>query len=212
MLHASAEFPSPAEQDPTLYIIGGLPRTGKTTVGGHLARDLGISNLETDHIRVLFKPTLSSKLRPSPTTPIDVVTRKLRPRLECLIESLVENRTDMVINGECIDPHMIAESPYRGNIRSCFMGLDDPEATFDRIRRVGDPRDWAMEKTDEELKRILEKYAARSLALGSLCVSLEIPYIDASQDFLQAHEDTYAILSNKKIGQTALSSHRAVRH
>ena len=185
-----------SEMHPSVYIIGGLPRTGKTTVANRLAHTLEISSLETDHVRMLFKTTPSSKIRSDSNADIDTVTKKLRPRLECLVESIVTGESNIVINGECIDPYMISHSPYRDNIRSCFIGLDNPESAFERIRSIADSYDWAHRKPDEELKLILEKYAARSRALAKICLELGVPYIDASEDFMQAHKQAYQIMTD----------------
>lgn len=86
---------------------------------------------------------------------------------------------------------MVAESPYSEQIASCFMGLNDDVSTFDRIREVADPKDWAMHKSDEELKDILGKYADRSRKLGKKCVEFGLPHIDVSRDFLAAQEEAY---------------------
>lgn len=184
-----------SEYDSVMYIVGGLPRTGKTTVANRLAHTRRIGAMETDHVRMLFKPTSTSKIGSDSGAEIPVVTKKLRPRLESVIESLMTADVSFVINGECVDPNMVAESPFRQRIKSCFMGLNDAQAAHDRIRSVADPNDWAMHKTDEELERILQKYAVRSRELGKTCARLALPYIDASRNFLLAHEQAYAILN-----------------
>ena len=183
------------ESEASIYVVGGLPRTGKTTVAERLAHDLRIGSMETDHIRVLFKPTPTSKIRTDSGEDIKVVTKKLRPRLESLVEWLANGNIDFVLNGECIDPRMVAASPYQARIRSCFMGLNDPDGAFARIREVADPSDWANQKSDEELRRILEKYAARSQALAKTCMKLTLPYVDASADFTMAQEWVYETLT-----------------
>lgn len=185
-----------SEMHQSIYIVGGLPRTGKTTVANRVAHTLEISSLETDHIRMLFKTTPSSKIRSDSNANIDIVTKKLRPRLECLVESIVTGESSIVINGECIDPYMVSQSPYRDDIRSCFIGLDNPESAFERIRSVADSNDWAYRKPDEELKVILEKYAIRSRALSKTCFALGVPYLDASEDFMSAHKQAYEIMTN----------------
>jgi 2-phosphoglycerate kinase len=188
-----------SEKEPSVYIIGGLPRTGKSTVAERLAHDLHTGSMETDHIRMLFKPTPTSKIRSDSGVDIEVVTKKLRPRLESLIESLIQGGASLVLNGECIDPHMIAESPYREQINGCFMGLENPESAFSRIRAVATPNDWTLRQSDENLKIILEKYAIRSRALGKACLELNLPYVDASEDFMNAHEQAYTLLSHKNV-------------
>lgn len=183
-----------SEKTPLVYVIGGLPRTGKTTVAERFAHDIRAGSIETDHIRILFNPTPTSKIRVGSSADIAVVTKKMRPRLECLLESLITNKTEFVLNGECIDPNMIAESPNSNQIASCFMGLNNPDLAFERIREVADPKDWAMTKSDEELRHILAKYAMRSQALGAACLRLNLPYVDASSDFIAAHEYVYSVL------------------
>jgi hypothetical protein len=187
-----------SERQSTIYVIGGLPRTGKTTLANRLTDTLAIGGMETDHIRILFEPTPTSKIRYGSDAPIETVTQKLRPRLQCLIKALVDQSTSFVLNGECIDPHMVASSPYRDRLKSCFFGLDDPQAAMNRIREIDDPNDWASRKPDSELVPILEKYAVRSEALRQTAAELDLAYIDASQDFLQAHTLAFRLLSESE--------------
>jgi hypothetical protein len=190
--------PHNSEQPSTIYIIGGLPRTGKTTLANRLTGALAIGGMETDHIRILFEPTLSSKIRFGSNAPIETVTAKLKPRLQSLIKALAEQSTSFVLNGECIDPHMVASSPYGDRLKACFLGLDDPDAAMDRIREVNDPADWASRKSDPELSAILEKYAVRSERLRGVTSELGIPYLDASQNFLEAHSLAFRLLTESE--------------
>lgn len=183
------------EHEPSVYIVGGLPRTGKSTVADRLARDLRISSMETDHIRMLFRATPTSKIRSDSNLDIAVVTKKLRPRLDCLIESIINGGSSIVINGECIDPHMITESPFRDQIRGCFIGLDDAGQAYDRIRSKTTPNDWTLHTSDDDLKDILNKYARRSQALAKTCLELGLPYFDASNDFMETHEKAYELMT-----------------
>lgn len=98
---------------------------------------------------------------------------------------------------------MVAESPYKAYIIRCFMGLDDPEKAFTRIREVTTTGDWTPHLSDPELRQVLEKYSLRSRALGKKCLELGLPYVDASDVFLTAHEQAYSHLNPQNILATS---------
>lgn len=68
-----------SEAEPSIYIVGGLPRTGKSTAAERLSHDLRIGSMETDHIRMLFNPTLTSKIRSGSGIDIQKVTKNYDP-------------------------------------------------------------------------------------------------------------------------------------
>jgi len=185
-----------------IYIIGGLPRTGKTTLGERLAQKVKVNNLEIDHIRAMFDADPSSVIGYGSGTDIEVVTKALRPFIERLIGSLASSGSSLIINGEAMQPDMVRKSPHAAHIRACFLGLGDPERSFHAIREHARGNDWTIEKSDDELRHILEKYAARSAKIEDACVRLGIPYFDVSPDYEDAHAQAFATL----MGSAAIES------
>jgi hypothetical protein len=177
----------------TVYILGGLPRTGKTTLSSEIARELNVHSMETDHIRTLFNAKPRNKISYERKADIPEVTRKLRPYLEALLTGMCNSDIGYVLNGEAIDPYMIADSPLRGRLRACFLGLTDETAAFDRIRTATE-EGWTVHHTDTQLRTILGHYALRSEVLRDTCLQLELPYVDASADIRAAQAQTRAAL------------------
>ena len=179
-----------------IYIIGGIPRTGKTTLGERIAQKVGISNLEVDHIRAMFDADPTSVIGYKSDADIETVTQAVRPYIECLIGSLAVSDNSVIINGEALQPDMVGESPYISRLRACFLGLGDPERSFRSIREHAQATDWTIEKSDDELRRILEKYAIRSAEIQQACARLGIAYFDVSQDFDSAHDQAFTMLTD----------------
>jgi shikimate kinase len=178
-----------------IYVIGGVPRTGKTTLGVRLANELAISNLETDHFRAMFNADPTSNIGYKAGASIEEVTLALRPYLESLLGAMTVSGGGVIINGEAIQPEMVTESPSADRIQACFLGIGDPESSFNAIRQHANQGDWTQTKTDGELRRILGKYAARSEKIEETCARLSLTYFDVSADFRGTHEAAFASLT-----------------
>ena len=186
---------------PTIYLIGGVPRTGKTTLAEKVQRTEGISGLELDHVRALFNAQPESPVSYAAKANISLVAKQFRPYLEHLVEHLVRSDTDFVINGEIVTPAFADSSQYNTNIRSCFLGISDADASFDNIRRYASGNDWTQNIHDDYLHRILEKYVRRSEKTSRKCAEYGIRYFDVSASFRAAHQQAFNYLMS---AETAL--------
>jgi hypothetical protein len=187
--------PTPDTAEPAIYVIGGLPRTGKTSLCTRLGQTLGVNYFETDHLRAMFDADPASRLGYSAGTKIKTVTRLLRPYLEQLIDCHAMNGLSWAVNGEAIQPAMVGTSPHAAMIRSCFLGLSDPEQSFANIREHATERDWTRNLPDDQLRNILDKYARRSGKLSAQCAEWNLPYFDVTNDFTGAHAQAYIALT-----------------
>ena len=200
-----SEVTEPIPLHPNIIVVGGLPRTGKTTVGMEVARLLNTNAVDTDTLRAVFDGFPTLPIGYESGADIESCTSELRKGLEPLIaRCAVSEGACLVLCGEAIDPRMIAESPHRNRITACFLGLNDPAAAFDRIRYFSNPGDWTAKLDDDGLRALLAKFARRSDRLQEQCMSLGIPYFDTSSGVPDTNHEIYELLVPQHLGQAAL--------
>lgn len=178
-----------------VYIVGGLPRAGKSTLATRLSQTLGIGCLETDHVRALFDADPTSPIGYAAQAKINACTKAMRPYLVAFVDNMISAKTGVVVTGETIHPKMIAALDRSEAARACFMGMQDADAAFLRIRRHDDPGDWAQRLPDDTLQNILGEYALRSIKLASSCSRLGIPYFDSSYDFETTQREAFSYMA-----------------
>ncbi len=113
-----------------LYLIGGPPRCGKTTVARHLARITGASLLGLDNIERAVYHYLSSEERattmphfaeetnneryaahtvPEIIAMLQACARALWPAIHILMHQAVESDRDVILDGYHFEPRVLAE-------------------------------------------------------------------------------------------------------
>jgi hypothetical protein len=178
----------------TIYLIGGVPRTGKTTLAEKIQQSQGISGLELDHVRALFDAQPESPISYAAKASIALVTKQFRPYLEHLMTHLVGSTNNFVINGEIVAPSFVATSSHSMNIRSCFLGISDAQASFENVRTFAGDNDWTQQIPDDSLHKILDKYVRRSEKTSQKCNEYGIRYFDVSSSFSAAHQQAFDYL------------------
>ena len=182
--------------NPTIYIIGGVPRTGKTTLAERLQHELHITGTELDHLRALFNADGASTISYDSGANIHLVTKQLSPYLEHLYAHLVGSRASHVINGEVISPSSLEKSAYFEYMRPCFMGISDAETTLENVRLHQSDSDWTASMPDDRLRYLFDKYVRRSEKISRQCAEIGIRYFDVTVDFLAAHGRAFDCLVN----------------
>jgi hypothetical protein len=184
------------QTNPTLYIIGGVPRTGKTTLAERLQHELHVTGTELDHLRALFNADAASTISYNSRANIHLVTKQLSPYLEHLYAHLVGSSTSHVINGEVISPFSLEKSAYFEYMRPCFMGISDTETTLENVRLHQSSVDWTTSLPDNRLRGIFDTYVRRSEKISRQCAEIGIRYFDVTADFLTAHGRAFEYLMN----------------
>ncbi len=186
--------------NPVVYMVGGLPRTGKSILSQRIKSHVGCGGFETDHMRALFSADLHSAVGFDSGAEIALVAKQAAPYIHKLMEFVIGSGHDFLIEGELVTPKLVIKSPHRAHIRSHFLGISDPDLAFDNIRNNSSPNDWAAKVSDEQLAAILEKYVARSTKIGRLCTKYGLDYTDVTQNFVEAHEAAFAKITSQPEG------------
>ena len=183
-----------AEVENSIFIVGGLPRTGKTLLNQRLTYEVGVEGLDTDTVRRMFNANPVSPISFIANSNLKLCAHAMRPYLEALIDEVAGSSHGFVLSGEMIQPSMVSQSIHYENIRACFLGLNDPKAAYERIRGRDDPLDWAAQLDPQYLEVLLGIYAKRSEKLMRKCGELGLRYFDSSQDVLVAQNAAHQYL------------------
>jgi 2-phosphoglycerate kinase len=154
-----------------IYLIGGAPRIGKTTLVKHLVRKQPMHAISTDAIRYMLRRSIDRDALPPdifinfhedvmarwkiqhPQATLEEQNRQSRaywPALDQLAQSYDEDGADVIIEGVAILPEFSQQLdvPHK----SIYIGNTSPtHAEFVIARAKANEHDWMHNYSDEEL-------------------------------------------------------------
>jgi 2-phosphoglycerate kinase len=158
-----------------IYLIGGPPKCGKTTLAKTLAKLLGIPWVSTDTLQSVIKPYMNkadfSKKFPasyqrgndndekyskfSSREIIEAYQQQAKTVYEAInmfAACELTDGNDFIIEGYHVEPKLVAELnlKYPEKIRSIFLVKADKEKFISDIKRSTTPNDWIIARTNNE--------------------------------------------------------------
>ncbi|MEI7604477.1 MAG: hypothetical protein WCJ19_05670 [bacterium] len=178
-----------------IYLIGGVPRAGKTTLRKFLFERMNIPGTDTDSMIELLQesyPELDVKFG----MPQEVNEKRLWPYIKTLIGQNLKQGIDYVIDGDSLVPDFLSQIMNDENIRICFIGLENVNSQdkLNIIRQQAVKGEWTYMHTDEELKSFIEGYMTKSRNLRESCEKYGIKYFDTSVNHDEVLEQAYQYL------------------
>ncbi len=160
-----------------IYLIGGAPRCGKTTLSLRLARRLGISWVSADSLEcIVYAHTRTSKrdklfpkialrrktggtneemygrhsTREVANTFI-VQARSSAKAIRAFVEETFSYGHDVVLEGHQLYPKLVAEllKKYPKEVRAIFLIKKDEQALVDGFTKNAAKRDWVVQRTHD---------------------------------------------------------------
>lgn len=179
-----------------IYLIGGVPRSGKTQVQKYILENYKISGISIDMIRGGFYKTPEFGLNEG-MNDLDK-SAKLWRYIKGLIETNEYYNEDLVIEGVNLLPIFLSQLKDKSYVRMCFVGYDtmDINNKFQIMRSNKAQHEWTNELTDEELLNLINKHQKRSKELKSECELYGIKYFDTSVDFTKTIKTAAEFLIN----------------
>lgn len=175
---------------PRVYLIGGLPRSGKTQIAQKLLEEYGIPSISTDTIRFVIEKRFTNEI-----AKIEEGKRLevLWPYLKSLVLTCREflHTTGFAIEGDLIKPDKIKELSEYEDICSVFVGYADVdlEAKIKLVRDYQHPHDWTDDMPNDELSTMLARQIEKSKLLRDQCNELGFKYVEMSGDFDAAMQE-----------------------
>jgi 2-phosphoglycerate kinase len=158
-----------------IYLIGGPPKCGKTTLAKTLSKSFGIPWVSTDTLQNVIKPYLDdldlsikfptdrqrsknndekySKF--STNEIVDAYKRQAKivhPAIDMFAVCEITDGNDFVIEGYHIEPDLTAKLKveHPGKIKSIFLVKADRTKFISAIKKSTTPNDWIITRTKKE--------------------------------------------------------------
>jgi hypothetical protein len=184
---------------PTLYLLGGAARAGKSLLGQRLLRECRIPPFSLDTLAMGLTNGLP-EFRFNPDADALIRGEKLWPIFRAMCVNVLETDVTTAFEGDSILPKHVAEleAQFPGRVRACFIGYASvsPKDKLRDIRRYGgSPNDWLQGSSDDEVLAVIDEMLALSRYLQAECPKRGLPYFDGSVEFNAALERAFRFLS-----------------
>jgi len=159
-----------------IYLIGGSPKCGKTTLAKKLSRSLGISWISTDSLQSVVQAYTNKKdipkkfpwnVRRKETKRIndiaydafsaDEIIKYYRTQAKSVFMAIemmaiceISDGNDLIIEGYHIEPSLVIKlrKKYgRKNVRGVFLVKTDVKKFVQNIAKTSTPNDWIIART-----------------------------------------------------------------
>ncbi len=184
-----------------IYLIGGVPRAGKSAIAKALLTIGAIPYLGVDYIKMAFAKSMPD-LGVNPVGDDARTARQLWPFVEAMIITMIENSQDYTLEAVYILPEY-AQALVRthpDSIRTCFVGFELVE-TNHKVRELkehrGEGDDWLRNADGDELIRFVNRAKKQSGSLRLQCEALGLRYFDNSSNFQQTVDDVATYLLSR---------------
>ena len=176
-----------------LYLLGGSPRAGKTTLSKKFTLETGIPSFGLDYLKMGLARGAPS-LGVNPNGGDLNIAKQIWPIVKGMAITYIENSEDCLLEGTYLLPEYVVElqQNYNAQIRSCFMGYADMDIKEKarHIREYG-IKNYEMDWSSEDEKEALEKaqfLKEFSVFIKTECKKYNLTYFESATD----HQKTIA--------------------
>jgi 2-phosphoglycerate kinase len=171
-----------------IYLIGGVGRSGKSTLANKILKTHQISNLSTD--RLFYSLANSERAELSWGMNHEDMCLKMLPVVQELVSYYPEQ--DFVIEGQVLLPEYFEtiNQSAKGMVKMAIMGYGDCKLE-DKIQAVKDHpsyNEWLANKPDQDIIDTIKKFMHISTLYKNDCKKFDVPYFDTSKNFDQVIE------------------------
>ncbi len=173
-----------------LYMIGGAPRSGKTTLARQMFAEYGVPYFSIDTLIASLasaSPELGMRVSDPALKRVEIVW----PTIRKVASDVVQSSDDLLLEGDVLLPKHLIEFGHstHAGIKACFIGYADvdPVKKLRAIREhAADGTDWTEELDDARLLDLIGELRTFSEYLRRECCHYKIPYFDGSTCFAGA--------------------------
>lgn len=167
--------------------IGGVARSGKSTLAKQLCIGKNYNHLPLDYITASLKKNFP-ECNIKSNVIINETSSKLALLLSTVIEIINNNEEKYIIDSAHIMPNDIIKYLDREKWDIYFIGytIISKEEKFELIRKYDKQTSWTNKRTDEELLDIIGQLIDISKKIEEECKQLDITYIDTSNNIFAA--------------------------
>ncbi len=166
-----------------LYLVGGAPRVGKSSLAQRLLAIDGIPFLPTDVLRTVLRRVLP-ELDAIDQDPVDasLLAEFMYPHVEQAAEVVVEEAACFLIEGFELAPFYLARlraALAQAEVRGCFLGHGS--FSVEDLAGYRGPKPQHRGTAREELGEAAAWILRRSRQLREECGEAGVPYVDVGE-------------------------------
>jgi hypothetical protein len=170
-----------------LYLIGGVPRSGKSQVRNLLLKNHKISGVSIDIITKALHysyPQLGIIENDNEQTD-EEQTAILWPFVQGFIRAYRWYKSDYILEGVNLDPTLLKDLSETKYLKMCFMGYAeiDPKKKVQDIRENHSDAEWTNEMNDEAIEEMVRLLINKSKKVREVCKEFGLRYFDTSDNF-----------------------------
>ena len=206
-----------------IYLIGGPPKCGKTTLAKRLSKEIGVSWISGDTVQNIVKlsvpedefsqkfPSSNHRTKSNDERFEKYTAQELTEQycsqaqasqaaLEALIETYLVDEDDFIIEGYQVTPIFVEKMIDRftdEQIRSIFLIRSNAEQFVEDISHSSTPNDWIIKRTQHPnivYPQIAEMVILYSEKIQQEAEKCSLKTMNVDQDFERKLEDAISIL------------------
>jgi hypothetical protein len=177
-----------------IYLIGGAPRAGKSTLAQQVSARLGIGWISTDVILEVIKVAEGEAERDwdASIESINSNSERFYPFFERFIWAVQSQTENYVVEGVDFLPVHVSRIMARWNVSAVFLGRS--KMTIDEFDQYPGKSPGYANLPKELRKQIADDIPVWSNLLKTEADRFHFPYIDMSTNFIQSLEEAESVL------------------
>lgn len=170
----------------SIYLIGGIARSGKSLIRKNLFKKHNIVGIDTDSLRAMFEygnPQLGVSHQNNP----EVNAQKMWKYIKALINNKIKYSDEpFAIEGDILLPQYLRDFIKNNNVKCCFVGYSsiNPKEKLALIREYKNSLDWTSNLSNKDMLDFVSQGIHDSKKYKLQCEKYNIKYFDTSIDFL----------------------------
>lgn len=174
-----------------LYLIGGVYRTGKTSLAQRVLGSKLVPFVSTDALWHMLKNAAPS-LGVTDDLPLDQKADKLYPFLEQFVKYALYSTPDYLVEGDAIRPSHAAKLQKFHDLRAVFLGFSEVRSQ-DILKHAGH-NDWVSGLGTKELEDLADGIVKISNQIKAECSEFGFSYVDLAGDYKTKMDQAYEYL------------------
>lgn len=163
-----------------LYLVGGVYRTGKTTLARRVLAEKLVPFVSTDSLLHMLKNSAPS-LGVTDKLPLKQKADKFFPFLEQFVKYALYSTPDYLIEGDAIWPEQAARLQKIYKVKAVFLGFSKIEAQG--IAQYAGHNDWVSGMSSSELQNLADEIVRISSQLKDECQRFRLTYADLAGNY-----------------------------
>ena len=180
--------------------IGGMYRTGKSTLSSMLYHQLHYSIFELDTVVHAFTKAMpDSGISEKDTDGIDKMFFPFADvMLKCCNYSNIYSNIVTAINGWYLMPESVSKLQIADNLMVFYLGITNmtTEQLVNTIKQTSSPHDWILDKSDDKIYKLCDQLIEKSKFIKAECEKYGFHFIETGINREQALQNVVNYIKN----------------